>query len=184
MKPAYKKEDFPVSKVRRFLEPGPIVLISSKWKNKTNIMTLGWQTVMEFSPSLVGCMISGGNYSFELIKNSKECVINIPTADMIDQIIDIGTNSGAHTDKFQKFGLTPEASAKVGAPSIKECYANFECKVVEAALVDTYNFFIMEVVEARVAASPEFPQTVHYRGDGIFMISGEHISFPDRIKLL
>jgi len=47
-----EKRDFPVSQVRRYLEPGPIVLVSSKWKGKTNIMTMGWHTVMEFTPSL------------------------------------------------------------------------------------------------------------------------------------
>jgi flavin reductase (DIM6/NTAB) family NADH-FMN oxidoreductase RutF len=52
------KSDFPVSQVRRYLEPGPIVLVSSHWQGKNNIMTLGWHTVLEFSPSLVGCMIS------------------------------------------------------------------------------------------------------------------------------
>ena len=51
------KKDFPVSQVRRFLEPGPIVLVSSAWKGKANIMTMGWHTVMEFVPSLIGCMI-------------------------------------------------------------------------------------------------------------------------------
>ena len=44
----YRKQDFPVAQVRRFLEPGPIVLISSAWRGETNIMTLGWHTVMEF----------------------------------------------------------------------------------------------------------------------------------------
>lgn len=47
-----RKQDFPVSKARRYLEPGPIVLVSSSWQGKTNIMTLGWHTVLEFSPSL------------------------------------------------------------------------------------------------------------------------------------
>ena len=66
----YRKKDFPVSDIRRFLEPGPIVLISSAWKGKANIMTLGWHTVMEFSPSLVGCVIANGNFSFEIIRKS------------------------------------------------------------------------------------------------------------------
>jgi len=74
-----QKSDFPVSQVRRYLEPGPIVLVSSQWQGKTNIMTLGWHTVLEFSPSLVGCMISGSNHSFQMIRNSRECVINLPT---------------------------------------------------------------------------------------------------------
>ena len=58
MKTKLKKKDFPVSNVRHFLEPGPIVLVSSKWKDETNIMTMGWHSVMEFSPSLIGCVIS------------------------------------------------------------------------------------------------------------------------------
>ena len=53
-----KKRDFPVSQVRRYLEPGPIVLVSSHHEGATNIMTLGWHTILEFSPSLVGLMIS------------------------------------------------------------------------------------------------------------------------------
>ncbi|MEQ1672477.1 MAG: flavin reductase, partial [Hyphomicrobium sp.] len=77
----YEKNDLPVGQVRRYLEPGPIVLVSSAWEGKTNIMTLGWQTVMEFTPSLVGCMISSGNHSFQMIRNSRECVINLPTSE-------------------------------------------------------------------------------------------------------
>ena len=66
-----KKSDFPVDRVRRFLEPGPIVLVSSRRGERTNIMTLGWHTVLEFSPSLIGLMISAGNHSFEMIRSSR-----------------------------------------------------------------------------------------------------------------
>ena len=55
------------------------MLVSSHCEGKHNIMTVGWHTVLEFSPSLVGCMISGGNHSFEMIRQSRECVINLPT---------------------------------------------------------------------------------------------------------
>ena len=72
----FKKTDFPVSNIRRFLEPGPIVLVSSAWKGKTNIMTMGWHMVLEFTPSLVGCLISSGNHSHDMISRSRECVIN------------------------------------------------------------------------------------------------------------
>jgi len=64
--------NFPVAQVRRYLEPGPIVLVSSAFDGQVNIMTLGWQTVMEFTPSLVGCMIASGNHSFEMVKQSRE----------------------------------------------------------------------------------------------------------------
>src|SRR5918994_4409097 len=109
-----QKSDFPVSQVRRYLEPGPIVLVSSQWQGKTNIMTLGWHTVLEFSPSLVGCMISGSNHSFDLIRNSRECVINLPTTALTDQVVGIGNTSGAEIDKFAAFGLTAAEPHKVG----------------------------------------------------------------------
>ncbi|MGE5809557.1 MAG: flavin reductase family protein [Nitrospirota bacterium] len=168
--------NFPVSEIRRYLEPGPIVLVSSKWKGKTNIMTLGWHTVMEFTPSLVGCMISGGNHSFEMIRNSRECVINLPTTVLTDIVVGIGNTSGAEIDKFEKFGLTPDKAKKVEAPLIRECHANFECSLYDDALVDKYNFFIFEVVKAHVAPSPKHPETLHYTGNGVFMVSGRIIS--------
>ena len=83
-------------------------------------------------------MISSGSHSFQMLKESKECVINLPTADMIQTVIDIGTCSGSDTNKFTKFGLTQVESEKVKAPSIKECYANFECKLHDDVLAGVF----------------------------------------------
>jgi flavin reductase (DIM6/NTAB) family NADH-FMN oxidoreductase RutF len=171
-----KKQDFPVSKVRRFLEPGPIVLVSSRHGDETDIMTMGWHTVMEFTPSLVGCIISSGNHSFELVRRSGECVINLPTTALTDTVVRIGNTSGAEIDKFEAFGLTAQEGTRVKAPLIAECHANFECRLHDDALVDTYNFFIFEVVKAHVARTPKNPETLHYLGDGEFMLSGRIIS--------
>jgi len=55
--------------------------VSSAWKGKTNIMTMGWHMMLGFSPALFACYIWDGNHSFEMIRRSKECVINIPTTD-------------------------------------------------------------------------------------------------------
>jgi flavin reductase (DIM6/NTAB) family NADH-FMN oxidoreductase RutF len=63
-------------------------------------MTIGWHTVMEFAPSLIGCVIAGGNHSFELIRRSKECVVSVPTAASIDKVVGIGNCSGAEVDKL------------------------------------------------------------------------------------
>lgn len=169
---SYTKKDFPVSQVRRFLEPGPIVLVSSAWQGEENIMTMGWHLIMEFEPSLIGCYIWTENYSFNMIKKSKECVINIPTVEMATTVVEIGNCSGREVNKFKQFKLTPLPGKKVEAPLIKECYANFECKLVDSHLIQKYSLFIFEVQKAHVAISPAFPKTIHYRGDGLFMISG------------
>src|SRR3546814_19475577 len=97
-----KKTDFPVSRVRRYLEPGPIVLVSSKWQGATNIMTLGWHTNLEFPPSLVGLTISGGNHSYRMTRESRECVINLPTTALTEAGVGIGKPSGADLDKFDR----------------------------------------------------------------------------------
>ena len=180
----YAKDDFEVSDVRRILEPGPIVLISSSYKEQTNIMTLGWQTVMEFSPSLIGCIIASSNHSFELIRKSKECVINVPTVDLVDEVIGIGNCSGAKINKFTKYKLTPVSGSKVKAPLIKECFANFECKIADTRMINSYNFFIFEVLKAHVAKSPKFPKTLHYHGQGIFTVTGSKIDLHKKFTKL
>src|SRR5687767_5309385 len=151
------KTDFPVSGIRRYLESGPIVLVSSKWPDKTNIMTMGWHMVMEFSPSLVGCIIASSNHSFGLIRKARECVMNLPTTALTDSVVKIGNTSGARLDKFAAFGLTAGEAEKVGAPLIRECHANFECRLHDGRLIEKYNFFIFEVVKAHVAVSPKHP---------------------------
>ncbi len=171
-----KKHDFAVDQVRRFLEPGPVVLVSSRHGEQTDIMTMGWHTVMEFLPSLVGCVIASANHSHELIRQSRECVINLPTTRLTDVVAKIGNSSGAEIDKFLEFGLTAERAHVVGAPMIGECHASFECRLYDDALVERYDFFIFEVVKAHVARSPRHPQTLHYTGDGVFMLAGKTIS--------
>jgi flavin reductase (DIM6/NTAB) family NADH-FMN oxidoreductase RutF len=171
-----KKKDFPVSEARRYLEPGPIVLVSSRWRDKTNIMTMGWHTVMEFSPSLIGCVIAEMNFSFELVRKSEECVINLPTTALTDVAVGIGNTSGADIDKFEEFDLSAEAASIINAPLIAECHANFECRLHDDSLVRKYNFFIFEIVKAHVAPAPKYPKTLHYTGGGIFMVAGKIIS--------
>jgi flavin reductase (DIM6/NTAB) family NADH-FMN oxidoreductase RutF len=162
------KRSFPISKVRRFLEPGPIVLISSVHKGEANIMTCGWHMMMGYD--LVGCYIWDANHSHDLIRKSKECVINIPTVALAATVVRIGNCSGRDVNKFAKFKLTKEKGRKVSAPLIAECYANIECRL--AKFIGEYSLFVFEVVAARAATSPKFPKTIHYRGDGEFMVSG------------
>lgn len=168
----YKKKSFPVDKVRRFLEPGPIVLVSSGWKDQQNIFTMGWYAMMGYD--LIGCYIWDANFSHEMIKRSKQCCINIPEIHLLDQAVAIGNSTGEEIDKFEEFGLTALKAKHVTTPLIKECFANFECEVVDTRMVRDYNFFVLQVVAAHVAVSPKYPKTFHYTGDGIFMLSGKH----------
>lgn len=173
----YSKKKLPLDKTRSLLEPGPIVLVSSQWKNERTIMTMGWHAMMGYEA--IGCYIWDANFSHNLIKKSKQCVINLPEKHLLETAIAIGNTTGADIDKFAEFGLTAEKGEKVQAPLIKECYANFECEVIDTRLVNQFNFFVLQVVAAQSAISPKYPKTFHYRGNGVFMTSGENI---DRSK--
>lgn len=71
---AFHKKDFPLDEVRRHLEPGPVVLVSSAWKGKSNIMSMGWHMMLGFSPALFACYIWDQDYSFQMLRKSKQCV--------------------------------------------------------------------------------------------------------------
>ena len=119
-----RKHDLPLHEVRRYLEPGPVVLVTSCHAGERDVMVMGWHTVMEFSPSLIGCVISSANHSHGLVRASGECVINLPTTRQLEAVLGVGSTTGAEIDKFAAFGLTPEASEQVAAPSIRECHAS------------------------------------------------------------
>ncbi len=142
------KKSYPLSKVYGLLEPGPVVLVTTARNGRANIMTMSWHTMMEFEPPLVGCIISNRNYSFGLLKATKECVINIPTVELAEKVVGCGNTSGATIDKFKQFCLTSKPASRVGAPLIEECYAKLECRVVDTRMVAKYCMFVVEVIKA------------------------------------
>jgi len=74
------------------------------------------------------------------------------------------------------------AASCVEAPLIDECYANLECKVIDRNMIVQYNFFILEVVKAWIDPRKEHPQTIHHLGEGAFMVAGETIHLPSKMK--
>lgn len=176
------KKSLPLPKVYGLLEPGPVVLLSTARKGKPNIMTMSWHTMLEFEPPLIGCVVSNRNYSFSLLKASKECVINIPSVELAEKVVKVGNCSGRDVDKFATFGLTPVAASQVQPPLIDECFANLECRVVDTRMVNAYNFFVLEVVRAWIDPARKDARTIHHRGRGAFMVAGEMIKLPSRMK--
>jgi len=177
-----KKTTFPLSQVYRLLEPGPVVMVTTARAGRANIMTMSWHAMMEFEPPIVGCVISNRNYSFEILKATRECVINIPTVELAEKVVGCGNTSGRRVDKFKTFGLTPAAASRVKAPLIAECYANLECKLVDAGMVAKYCFFILEVLKAWIDPSRKHPRTIHHLGKGAFMVAGKTIKLPSKMK--
>jgi flavin reductase (DIM6/NTAB) family NADH-FMN oxidoreductase RutF len=162
-----------LNKAFTLIEPGPVVFITTNDGEKNNIMTISWTMVVDFTP-IFALTTGSWNYSYTALRKSKECVIAIPTADMIDQVVGVGTCSGADTDKFEKFGLTPVKGKHVRAPLIKECLANIECKVID--IVKRHNIVVLEGVAAYFDSSRKEQRTLHAVGDGTLVVDGRRLS--------
>jgi len=176
------KKSYPLSKVYGLLEPGPVVLLTTAGAKRPNIMTMSWHTMLEFEPPLVGCVISNRNYSFGLLEETKECVINIPSVEIAEKVVGCGNTSGQNVDKFKQFHLTPIPAELIGAPLIDECFANLECRVIDTSMVSKYGFFVLEVIKAWIDRSMKTPKTIHHLGNGNFMVAGEQIKLKSKMK--
>jgi flavin reductase (DIM6/NTAB) family NADH-FMN oxidoreductase RutF len=177
-----KKKSYPLAKVYGLLETGPVVMITTARKGRPNIMTQSWHTMIEFEPPQIACVIGNGSYSFESLRSTRECVINIPTVELAKQAVGCGNTSGRRLDKFKAFGLTPMEASTVKAPLIGECYANLECKVIDSSMANKYLLFILEVQKAWIDPSVKEPRTIHHRGKGFFMVAGKTIRLPSKMK--
>jgi flavin reductase (DIM6/NTAB) family NADH-FMN oxidoreductase RutF len=167
-----------LSKAFTLIESGPVVLVTTHSGHKANIMTISWTMVMDFTP-IFAITTGEWNYSFAALRKNKECVIAIPTVDMLDKVVGIGTCSGTDTDKFAKFKLTPVQGKVVRAPLIKECFANMECKVID--IVTKHNIVVLEAVAAYKDTARKEQRMVHAVGDGTFIVDGRKI---DRRKMM
>jgi flavin reductase (DIM6/NTAB) family NADH-FMN oxidoreductase RutF len=156
-----------LSRAFTLIEPGPVVLVTTHDGHRANIMTISWTMVVDFSP--VFAITTGAwNHSFAALQEQRECVLAIPTIDMLDTVVGIGTCSGAHrdTDKFATFGLHAVAGKKVKAPLIRECAANIECRVID--IIKPHSIVILEGVAAHIDAQREEHRLIHAVGDGTF----------------
>ena len=170
------KQKFPLSKVYTLLGSGPVVLISSSLNGKHNIMPIAWTTMLDFDPPIIGCCIGDHSYTFQIVKKTKEFAINIPTSKLIKKVYGCGQVSGKSADKFKMFKLTPEPASKIKAPLIKECYANLECKVVDTAMINKYNLFVVKVVAAWIDRKVKAPKTLHHISGKRFILGGKVVT--------
>lgn len=175
------KKNFPLNKVYTLLESGPVILVSTAAKGRSNVMPMSWHTMIDFDPPLVGCVISDRNHSFAMIKGSKECVINIPDLGTAAKAVACGNVSGAKVDKFARFGLTPQKASLVKAPLIKECWASLECRLHDARMAGKYNLFVFRVVKAWADPARKRPATVHHRGGEEFFVAGRTVRIKSRM---
>ena len=174
-------KNLPLSNVYKLLEPGPVVLLTTAHRGRTNVMAMSWHMMVEFEPPLVACVVSNADYSFAALRATKECVIAIPALELANKVVEVGNCSGRDVAKFERFGLTPVPAERVAPPLVAECFANLECKVVDTRLVNKFNLFILEVVRAWIDPAQKNPKTIHHHGYGSFAVDGEMIKLKSKM---
>lgn len=168
-----------IQKALTFIEPGPVVLVTTADGDKKNVMTISWTMAIDFDQHIV--LTTGRwNYSFEALMSTGECCVCIPPASMAKTAVGIGMVSGEDTDKFKKFNLTAVKGKIVKAPMIKECMACLECKVID--FIEKYGFVVLKVLRVVVNEDLEDRRILHAVGDGTFFADGEKIILRDEMK--
>ncbi|HOW87767.1 MAG TPA: flavin reductase family protein [Candidatus Omnitrophota bacterium] len=176
------KKPFPLAKVYTLLEPGAVAMVTTALKDRANIMTMSWHTMIDFDPPLAGLVIGDQSQTFQTLKRTGECVINIPETGLLKKAVACGNVSGRTVNKFKAFGLTPVKASKVKAPLVKECPVNLECKVVHRTLANRYNFFILKIVKAWADPNKKDLRTFRHLGKGVFLAGGKKIKTSSRMK--
>lgn len=156
--------------ILRRLPSFPCVLVTTD----NNIITIGMVHIFSFSPPLLGIGVAPRRHSFNLIKQSKEFVINVPTKNLLSQVSFCGEKSGRDCDKFEATGLTKQPSIVVKTPSLQECPLNIECQVIKEIETGDHTWFIGEVVAARMASNYNPEDAILYWG-GFYRIPGSVI---------
>ena len=164
-------DDLPISKAFTLMEPGPVVLVTTNDGHKDNVMTISWTMVLDFTARFA-ITTGAWNYSYAALTNTKECVIAIPTVDLLDTVVGVGTCSGKDTDKFEKFGLTRVKAKHVRAPLIAECLANIECRIAD--IVKRHNIVVLDGLAAYLDGARREKRLIHAVGDGTFVADGRH----------
>jgi flavin reductase (DIM6/NTAB) family NADH-FMN oxidoreductase RutF len=172
-------KNLPLERAFLYIEAGPLVLVTTFDGKKNNAMAISWTAVKDFDAEFL--FVTGAwNYSYKALVKNRECVIAVPTIEMTETVVKIGSCSGADTDKFEKFKITPVKAEKVNAPLIKECYVNIECKITD--YIKKHNIFVVKGVNAWVDSRRKEKRLIHAIGDGTFVADGEKLNYRRIMK--
>lgn len=135
--------------------PLPAVLVScGAERDEYNLITVAWTGTVCSEPPMCYVSIRPDRHSYEIIRRTRECVINLTTAAMAKATDWCGVRSGRDYDKFKESGLTPEKSSVVSAPSVAESPVSIECRVRDIVPLGSHDMFILDVVN--VAVDPKY----------------------------
>lgn len=132
------------------LAPVPPVMVSCGDMENSNIITVAWTGIINTKPPRVSISVRPSRFSYPIIKETGEFVINLTPASLVRTADYCGIYTGAKVDKFKVTGLTKEAAQKVSAPLIAECPLSLECRVFDVIPQGTHDLFLADIVAVDV----------------------------------
>lgn len=144
------KIDIPLWQVTRLVSPGPVALVSLKYRDKVNLIAVGWVSVLSQNPPRLGIAIHPSRYSHDLLRRSGQFGLSIPGRALAEAVVRVGQVSGASgVDKFNAAGLTQAEPKQIEAPLVQEALAWIECAIVDTFESGDHTLFVGEVLAAR-----------------------------------
>ncbi len=176
------KKEIPLSIANRLINSGPVILVTVHYEEKSNIITLAWQTPVSHTPPLVAISVGKTRYSHAMIEKSGEFVVNIPTHELLSVVDYCGSVSGRNVDKFKEMALTPQPAKEVVAPLIGECIGHLECKLSSSAPAGDHTVFVGKIVSASAEESlfdgywmVDQAKLIHHLGGDVYTLPDKRI---------
>ena len=165
------------------LAPVPVVLISCGTIEKPNVFTVAWAGTVCTHPPMISISVRPGRFSYPLIRESGEFVLNLPSASMARAVDLCGVKSGRDVDKFALCGLTAVPAAGVSAPAVEECPVRFSCKVKSVTPLGSHDLFLAEIVsiEADEALFEENGRLALEKADLLAYSHGEYYTLGKKV---
>ena len=130
--------------------PAPPVMVSCGTMEKSNIITVAWTGIINTVPPKTYISVRPSRYSYDLIKESGEFVVNLTTADLIKKADFCGIYTGAKVGKFAKCGFDKEEASEVSCPVIAQSPLSLECKVTDVIELGSHHMFLADIVAVDV----------------------------------
>jgi flavin reductase (DIM6/NTAB) family NADH-FMN oxidoreductase RutF len=130
----------------RLLNGGPVALLTTRWRDQTDVMPAIWMTPLSREPLLIGAAVHPSRHTHDMIRFSEEFALNFPGPDLINHTQYFGVVSGSDVTKLELAKLPTFKAAKVNAPLIEHCLAHIECGVEDTYRIGDHTLFVGRVL--------------------------------------
>src|SRR3990172_4700675 len=168
----------------RLLDGGPVVLVTTRWRNPTDAVPAIWTTPLSRMPPLVGVTVSPSRHTHDMVRFSEEFALNFPARDLLNHTHYFGAVSGRDVTKLDLAKLHTFRASKVSAPLIEGCLAYVECGLEDALRIGDHTLFVGRVLVVQ-AETDAFDETwlvgdvdyrpLHYLGLDRYAVLGQRL---------